>query len=248
MKIQLISDTHTYSVEISEEADLVVHAGDIGNGHIGHILNFVDACKNKNKDYVLVLGNHDFYGLQKISNVYKELDKYNINYLTAGKEFNYKGFTFVGGVFFTDFTLNAKGPWDIDKNKSDAKRSISDFFEILNDKNQFITPEEYITLHNIDWNWIQQYRNKPNTIVITHFPPNPVALHDYWKEHGGSLNSYFINTKDLTGFKYWLCAHVHDAFDKTVDGCRVINNAYGYRSEQNLNGYVNKLLIEVSGE
>lgn len=245
IKIQLVSDTHTYNVEISEDADLVVHAGDIGNGNIGHILNFVDACKNKEKPYVLVLGNHDFYGRQKISNVYAELDKYSVNYLTTGKEFVYKGFTFVGGVFFTDFTLNAEEAWDVDSNKLDAQKNISDFFEILNEKNQFITPSEYVTLHTLDWNWIQKYRNKPNTIVLTHFPPNPIALSPYWKQYGGSLNSYFINTKNLKGFKYWFCGHVHDAFDKTVDGCRVINNAYGYKSEQHLNGYINKLLIEI---
>lgn len=246
MKIQLISDTHTYPIFISEEADLIVHAGDIGNGHIGHILSFVDACKNKNKDYVLVLGNHDFYGRQTISNVYKELDKYNINYLTSGKEFNYQGFTFVGGVFFTDFTLNALDELDVDKNKLSAQQHITDFFEILNDNKKFITPEDYVTLHALDWNWIQKYRNKTNVVVVTHFPPNPIALSPYWKKHGGALNAYFINTKNLKGFKYWLTGHVHDAFDKEVDGCRVINNAYGYSSEQNLNGFDKNKLIELS--
>ena len=61
MKIQLISDTHTYDYDISPEADVIVHAGDFSNNLRG-CLDFVDICKSQNKEYVFCLGNHDYYG------------------------------------------------------------------------------------------------------------------------------------------------------------------------------------------
>lgn len=80
---------------------------------------------------------------------------------------------------------------------------------------------------------------KPNTLITK----EKVINEDFWCIT--ILNENFFIRRNN---KISLTGNCHDAFDKEVDGCRVINNAYGYKSEQNLNGYVNKLLIEVSCE
>lgn len=121
-----------------------------------------------------------------------------------------------------------------------AELGISDFTYIRD-----TSTSDYVTRHNMDWSWIQKYKNNPNVVVCTHFPPNPVALSDYWKVNGVTLNPYFINTKNLEDFNLWLCGHVHDAFDKTADGCRVVCNPYGYTTEQHINGFIHNLLIEI---
>lgn len=121
-----------------------------------------------------------------------------------------------------------------------AEIGISDFTLIKD-----TSTADYIIRHDKDWDWIQKYKNNPNVVVCTHFPPNSVALSDYWKINGVTLNPYFINTKNIKGFSLWLCAHTHNAFDKTIDGCRVICNPYGYAKEQNSTGFISNLLIEV---
>jgi predicted phosphodiesterase len=61
MKIQILSDTHTFDYDIADEAEVVVHAGDFSNNLRG-CLEFVDVCKSLNKQPLFVLGNHDYYG------------------------------------------------------------------------------------------------------------------------------------------------------------------------------------------
>jgi predicted phosphodiesterase len=246
MRFQLVSDTHLSDFTLNTEADLIVHLGDISNGNGKYILDFVNKCNEINKPYVLVLGNHDYYGASIQSSI-DFLNANNINYLTDRMEYKFQDFTFVGGTFFTDFTLNAKTDQDVDNNKMYAGSGIYDFYYIRNN-NKLITPNDYVTLHNQQWNWIQQYRHRPNVVVLTHFPPNPVALTDYWRINGGTLNPYFINTKDLTGFKLWCCGHVHTAFDTEVNGCRVVCNPLGYPSETDTTLYTNNKLITIEKE
>ena len=49
MKIQLVTDTHGYNyIQINPEADLIIHAGDAGNG-IQDLLEFSFLVKAKQK-------------------------------------------------------------------------------------------------------------------------------------------------------------------------------------------------------
>lgn len=211
----------------------------MSNGDIVDVLDFRDRCEDLNKPYIFIVGNHDAYG-KSFDELYAELDEYEINYLTQGKEFKFQDKIFVGGTFFTDFTYGSSDELSVYFNQKYAQLGIADFIHIKN-----TDTSDYITRHNKDWNWIQKYKNNPNVIVCTHFPPNPVALTDYWKINGGTLNPYFINTKKLNGFTLWVSGHVHDAFDKTADNCRVVCNPSGYKNEHNYNGFTSNLLIEI---
>lgn len=242
IKIQLLSDTHTYNYTLNPEVDIIIHCGDISNGDFKFIDEFINKCGDI--PYLYIPGNHCFYN-KSIEDLYNYLEHNNVNYLKEGKEFNFNGYTFIGGTFFTDFTLYTNNdPLLIDKNKFNAKYCINDF-KSINYQNRLITPEDYITFHNIQWNWIQQYRNKENVIVCTHFPPSYKSVTDYWKENGVGLNPYFVTDKNLKGLKYWFHGHVHNYFDYIQDDCRVICNPFGYKNEQEINGFISDLIIEV---
>lgn len=249
LKFQLISDTHTQDYSLNPDADLIIHCGDYGNGRIQYIDEFVNKCKDINKPYVFVLGNHDFYH-RYIEEVYKELDTKGYNYLKAGKEFKFQDKTFVGGTLFTNFRANHNqytNPIQFDKDKEIAGLNISDFF-VTYHQDKLVTPEDYHSLFNEEWNWIQQYRGRDDVIVITHFPTHLACLDPYWGNHptGQFLNPYFINDLDCTGFPLILSGHTHTAIDKVVDGTRFIINPFGHFMERiKGNGYRENLLIEI---
>ena len=85
MKIQLLSDTHGFDYDISEEADVIVHAGDFSNSLRG-VVDFAEYCQDMGKDYVFALGNHDYYGFVYRDEVLKTLDDLEI----TNKVFNTK--------------------------------------------------------------------------------------------------------------------------------------------------------------
>lgn len=213
MKFQLLSDNHSRKVWLNPEADLIVHAGDFGNSGIYHLLEFVKQCNDAGKPYVLVLGNHDLYTTVYPS-IFKFLDSYNINYLVTGKEFKFEGITFVGDTLFTNFRSNKllyEDPIQLDKNKT-VGHLIYDFHNIGYNDTGFVTPNDYITEFNKQWNWIQTYKNRDDVVVVTHFPPHMAALSDYWanNEQSKKFNPYFVNDMSLEGFKLWTSGHCVD--------------------------------------
>lgn len=59
MKLQILSDTHNSKYSISEQADVIIHAGDFSNRLSGAI-EFAEKCKSLNKKFIFVLGNPRF--------------------------------------------------------------------------------------------------------------------------------------------------------------------------------------------
>ena len=60
LKLHILSDTHNSKYSISEQADVIIHAGDFSNRLSGAI-EFAEKCKSLNKKFIFVLGNHDYY-------------------------------------------------------------------------------------------------------------------------------------------------------------------------------------------
>ena len=228
MKIQLLSDTHSrlHRFKPSKHANLIIHAGDFTSGlgdSIEHIVNFADICDEADKDYVIVLGNHDYYGFLYREDLLKRLDELQINYLVSGKEYVKDGITFIGDTLFTNFSL-----YNNPLSKIYAQLNIADFQYIMLSNNIPSYADWMIYEFNKQLNFINQYKNKDNVVVITHFVPNPILLQDKFK--GSELNPYFINNIDLTGFKNWICGHTHQTTRTQVDGCSLYVNAMGYES------------------
>lgn len=244
MKLQVISDTHTYDYDIHPEADVIVHAGDFSNNLRG-CLDFVDICKSKNKEYVFCLGNHDYYG-SVLNDVIAYMKSHHLNFLHWDNSIEINGYTFVGGTLFSNFRENTypfEEQGQVAYNKHFAQHGIYDFISIRSNVNTFITADEYTTMFNKTLNNINKYKNQENVIVVTHFPPSVACMDPQYE--GSPLNPYFINSVDVKGFKHWISGHTHTAVDTVEDGCRLVINPLGYPLEHGVNGYRPNLIVEV---
>lgn len=249
MKLQILSDTHNSKYSISEEADIIIHAGDFSNRLSGAI-EFAEKCKNLNKNFIFVLGNHDYYcsNYDLVVDFLKE--NYPQNALLDDNHIKIQDKIFVGGTLFTNFRSNSTRTTsnELQKFKEDAEQSIYDFDQIMiNSDNRTITADDYITLFQRYHQNIMQFKGQDNVIVITHFPPHLACLDPYWGKHpiGSALNPYFINDLDVRSFKLWISGHTHTSVDTVVDGCRLVINPLGYPQEQGKNGFRENLIIEV---
>lgn len=247
MKIQIVSDTHcNYDYSISPDCDLVAHLGDFGNGGLHSIDKFADKCTDAGKNFVFVLGNHDLF-MQDYTEMRQEVeDKYPNNFLTEGKEILVNGYCMVGDVLFSNFELYSHEPYDVDKYKLEAQAGISDF-HCVKLGGKLVTPDDYVTLFNKQYNWIEKYRGRDDVVVLTHFLPNKHCISDYWLNHPSCwrLNAYFASNINVKGFKHWFYGHSHSQMDKVVDGCRLVNNAKGYPNEFTGMCYEENLIIEL---
>lgn len=250
MKLQILSDNHTFDYDFHPDADVVVHAGDFSNNLRGCI-EFVEACKSENKEHVFVLGNHDYYGsdIESVKRFFNDHPEYNC--LFPEKTIEINGYTFVGGTLFTNFRANIlqyDHPDQFENNKINAEECVRDFTSITkNNGKEYVTANDYVTEFNKTYNFINKYRNKDKVVVVSHFPPHLACLDPYWgnNPYTKHLNPYFINDLDIKGFKLWLCGHTHTALDTIVDKCRIVINPLGYPNEHMRNGFREKLLIDL---
>ncbi|MFW1889993.1 metallophosphoesterase family protein [Acinetobacter johnsonii] len=249
MKLQILSDTHNSQYAILDEADVIIHAGDFSNRLSGAI-EFAETCKNLNKNFIFVLGNHDYYcsNYDLVVDFLKE--NYPQNALLDDNYIKIQDKIFVGGTLFTNFRSNSPltSPNVLLQSKKDAEQSIYDFNQIrIGNDNRTITADDYRALFKRYHQNIMQFKGQDNVIVITHFPPHLACLDPYWGNHpiASALNPYFINDLDVKGFKLWISGHTHTSVDTVVDGCRLVINPLGYPQEQGKNGFRENLIIEV---
>ncbi len=237
LKILLHSDMHLNnesevddfltSLPNEDTYDIVVFAGDITNGKV-YLIKYL--ISKLTKPVYLVCGNHDYYG-NSVVDVHQYLLDAGLNLLKEGVSYTYNHngveYTLVGGTTWTSFLSDGR------KARHAARKaaftSIADFYYINHTTSRLsLDLMEY--LHLRDWKWIAKFKNKPNTIVVTHFPCSLSAQHKRWE--GNILNPYFINAKITTGFDLFLSGHTHDACD-VIDkfGCRHVINPLGYKNE-----------------
>ncbi len=145
MKLHILSDTHGQTVTPHPDADLIIHAGDFGNGRHGAEA-FQAACAAAGKHCVFVLGNHDFYG-EHLDELPRELIAANAPLLTANRPLKFGGYTFVGGTLFSNFRLPWANKKQFRENLALACRNIANFFYIAAGKaphERRAEPEDYI--------------------------------------------------------------------------------------------------------
>lgn len=242
MRIQLVSDTHnkTHGLKISKDVDLVIHAGDLSNGiddlHVQTYMLDV-LCKEVGVDYLYVLGNHDLYSLgypRPYTDAYDAVyDKSKLLTKDTGPKV-INGYTFAGATLWTNTELGI------------VERYINDFNYIYDENYNSISLELMNKWFEEDWKYIESFRNKPNTFIVTHFPPSELLCSEQYK--GNMLNPYFLNNLDLKGFQNYLCGHCHHTMNTVDNGCNLYLNAHGHvsirGSKENLK-YNNNYIIEV---
>lgn len=213
--------------------DIVILSGDITNGNITLIKKLVSKFT---KPVYFVCGNHDYYG-SNILNVHDYLMNEKLNLLKEGVSYiyNHNGvdYTIAGATLWTSFLLEGRKARHAARIY--AQNYINDFNAITYGKVKpygisKLTPDVMEYLHLKDWKWLATFKDKPNTIIVTHFPCSKIVQHEKW--NGNVLNPYFINNKITTGFNLILSGHTHDCFEG-IDkyNCTHHVNALGYRHE-----------------
>lgn len=235
MKIQLASDLHLEFIQrefpgerlISPAygADLLVLAGDIGNG-----TQAIELFKDWPVPILFLAGNHEFYGAS-IEQMRVDLRK-----AAAGTSITFMDNDLVdfGGVRFLGTTLWTDYRLELNRTQrqlmEQAELSINDHRRIVCQEGRF-TAAKALAEHELARAWLDRELNWPydgKTVVISHHGPHPLSVHPRYA--GDPVNAAFVSdlSELLPKADFWLHGHVHDSFDYNVGKCRMVANPLGY--------------------
>lgn len=254
MKIQIASDLH---LELLQElfpgerlvspaidADLLVLAGDIANG-----TQALELFKEWPVPVLYLAGNHEFYG-SDLAQVRAELRRDSIGTRITFLDndvVDFGGVRFLGTTLWTDYRL--------ERNRTqrqlmeNAERCINDHYQIQFWDGNF-TAKQALSEHDFSRSWLSQELGKPydgKTVVVSHHGPHPLSVHPRYV--GEALNAAFVSNLSelLPKANIWIHGHVHDSFDYSVFGCRVVANPWGYARNRNSVSSAKELIFENRG-
>jgi len=251
MKIQIASDLHLEFLQRvipgeqiivpAVDADILVLAGDIGNGE-----QAIELFREWPVPVLFIAGNHEFYGLDF------EQTRTSLRTASLGTRItfldndiaDFGGVRFLGSTLWTDYRLElGRTQRQLMEN---AEMRISDHFRIQDGEAKF-SAQRALAEHEISRRWLEHELDTPydgKSVVISHHGPHPLSVHPRYI--GEALNAAFVS--DLSGLvskaDFWIHGHVHDSFDYTVDGCRVIANPAGYVRNRSEATNVKELIFE----
>lgn len=232
MNIQIASDLHLeflderfpgYRVVEPAEADVLVIAGDI-HRHTCAVAAFADWPT----PVVYVHGNHEAYhaSYPDLVDDMRAAAWGKLHYL-EGDEYILQGVRFLGCCLWTDYLL---GPAPRPEAMAEAERILIDH-RLIRAGERLFTPADALEQHLRSRAWLEQKLSDDfagPTVVVTHHGPHPQSVHSRYE--GSVLNAAFVS--DLTPLMgkadLWIHGHVHDSFDYTVNGTRVVANPRGY--------------------
>lgn len=261
MKIHVLSDLH---IEFSpvvhrapHEADVIILAGDIGEGTDG--LEWARKTFPDNRPIIYVAGNHEFYShdLSLISTLRKKAKELNIQFL-ENDVFEWNGVRFLGCTLWTDFNNWSRSDVQLaltkmsdykkisisewrsrSKNQAKAEYALGKKFMRLEDPR--LTPLITLLLHKESMKWLSCELGKPytgNTVVVTHHAPAIGAV--MGSDHANMVSLIGAYTTDLSDFlikhkqviDLWVHGHTHRPMDYYSGGVRIVTNARGYPSSE----------------
>lgn len=246
LKIGIVSDLHTEFwdkrhfragglcgrvYETLKDADLILMAGDIGNG--AEAIEFVKMIFT-NMPVCFVLGNHEFY-----QNDYHETlaairqAAAGSNVVVLDKD-EYRGMIsdhpvrVLGTTLWTDFALHGTPDLSI----LDGKRSLNDF-KLIRFNGRTLLPQDTVIWHNEDRDWLFAALDTAfdgTTIVLTHHAPVSFAISENYV--GDALSPCFASRledrliRDDLALVVW--GHTHHSVDRTIEQTRFISSQTGY--------------------
>jgi len=237
VRIQLASDLHleflrrTFpgerTISPAHQADVLVLAGDIGNG-----ANAVELFRDWPVPVVYLAGNHEAYGSTweaTIAALREAAQNTSVRFLERDVA-DFGGVRFLGCTLWTDYRLRSNRTQR--QLMENAELRISDHRQIRTVSGSYFSAADALREHETSKAWLASELARPyagKTVVITHHGPHPLSVHPRYV--GDPTNAAFVS--DLTdllqqGPSLWLHGHVHDSFDYLVGDCRVVANPRGY--------------------
>lgn len=251
MKIQITSDLNLEFLQdrfpgerlISPavDADILVLAGDIANG-----TNAIKLFKDWPVPVLYLAGNHEFYAADFVKT------RLALREAAAGTPVTFldNDAVDVGAVRFLGTTLWTDYRLELNRTQrqlmENAELRINDHFQIRVGTDKF-TAQQALAEHEIARTWLSLELNKPydgKTVVISHHGPHPLSVHPRYI--GEALNAAFVSNLSelLPKTDLWIHGHVHDSFDYSVLGCRVVANPAGYARNRHSVSDAKELVFE----
>lgn len=251
MKLHIASDLHLEFGQMKThpatfDADVIVLVGDIWSGARG--IYWARSAWPQH-EIVYVAGNHEFYG-QVMSQVLSELrlaaDETGV-YFLENDEVVIQDVRFLGGTLWTDTKLFGSKYTQSTVWENVAR--LNDFRLIRTSEGESeFSIREMIGLHGVTRRYLAQKLAEPfngKTVVVTHHAPSWGSVHARYATDLVSAG-FASDCTELFGEPLlWCHGHMHDSFDYTEKGTRVICNPRGYMtySHQNENRHFNPGLI-----
>lgn len=236
MKIQILSDLHLEFLSpsqidrivanIDQVGDVLVLAGDIGNGMASHYQKFINQIATKFTKVFVVAGNHEYYGNdiettnQKIQSVCDCLE--NVSFLCSTWE-DYGGVRWIGTTLWSYVHETTKCfTNDI---RYIQNMPISKYNERHHQAVQFLT------------NALKTFNDK-QCVVITHYIPSMKLIHEkYRSKEDEPYNQWFASSLDnliethTNHLPLWIYGHTHDPSHKRLFDTDMVCNPIGYEGE-----------------
>ena len=251
MKLQIASDLHLEFIQRgfpgerlispAHGADLLVLAGDIGNG-----TQAINLFQDWPVPVLFLAGNHEFYGhsIQQMRvDLRKAASGTSITFLD-NESVDFGGVRFLGTTLWTDYRLALNRTQR--QLMEQAELSINDHNRIKSQEGRF-TAAMALAEHELSRALLDRELDRPydgKTVVITHHGPHPLSVHPRYA--GDPVNAAFVSdlSELLPKADLWIHGHVHDSFDYKVCGCRVVANPRGYALNRNSVEKAKELVFE----
>jgi len=239
-------DKFIAEVLVPKGSETLIIAGDIGHKNF-QMRRLLESLSCIYKDIIVVLGNHDLYiesnntknirknSLDRLIEIIEICDGIDGVHLLNGKKVTINGKVFAGTIGWYNFSeFEKSGVSEIDIQKSYLSRSSDPHYirgitsggmygdTRLNGRQMF--KQEYDKL--LEWS------DDKIDVMITHVPPWISDENKKLAEFPDDLNyEYFDKPELLKGRKVWVHGHTHYVEDTVVDGCHVVSQPLGYKSE-----------------
>lgn len=250
-RLLILSDLHlefgAFRPPSPELYDLVVLAGDIAPGPKAvHWAQRASAFGGK--PVVLVPGNHEFYGGERIRTLEllrEQVASSNVHLLDRD-EVVIRGVRFLGATLWTDFALDAERGTDVARAMRDATQGLNDFAGRIRQRARYpggdhradlrFTPEQAAHEHALSRSWLAEHLAAPvdparvaATVVVTHHAPSARSMDPQYEGH--PLNPCFYSELPESFFQVaslWVHGHTHSSVDYLHHRTRVVANPRGY--------------------
>jgi 3',5'-cyclic AMP phosphodiesterase CpdA len=232
VRLRILSDLHLeiWPIELPPaDADLVILAGDIGNGTAG-----IEWARSAfDVPVVYVPGNHEPY--EREFRTTQEAMRAaargtRVELLECGERV-IAGVRFLGCALWTDYSL---APEAQRAATIDAARKINPDYHVIRNGERTFTPEDAIALHREHRAWLAEALERPfegTTVVVTHFAPHPGSIAPAYAGHPANPG-FVVDLNSMMGrAPLWIHGHTHTFLDYLASGTRIVCNARGYPKE-----------------
>lgn len=253
LKLHVISDLHIEHggfIAPNCSVDAVVVAGDLADGpHVRKALR--DLRKQVSAPILYVPGNHDWYGLDVVTDRQKHLDDWasvspdiqvldDATWTFTRDDHRWR---IIGSTWWSAMA------WKSGLDSSVPAEEFVTDFHVIRAGGRRLKAVDVQAFHARSTAFLAaEIRNAlasgETPVVVTHYPPAPECGHPSFA--GDALNAYFLNDEEhLTeGVALWIYGHVHNSWDHLLpNGCRLLSNPKGYRWENE--EFQSDLVIEV---